>query len=157
VPWGQRGGRAWFDLDSPQGAEQLTARVGELNQLLDHLAARYPQAPTPILLGFSQGAMLSLQMLARHPDRVGGIVALSGFLPLDDENTPSSRPVPALLTMGDKDHLVTPDRTRAAATSLRALGHQPREVSFPGGHAIPREVMSQIRTFIREVAQLKAP
>ena len=157
MPWGQRGGRAWFDLDSPQGAEQLNVRVKELNQLLDHLKARYPQAPAPILLGFSQGAMLSLQMLARHPDRLGGIAALSGFLPLDDGNTSSTRAVPALLSMGDKDHLVTPDRTRAAAASLRALGHRVQEVSFPGGHAISREVMGQVRTFIRQVSQFKAP
>ena len=101
--------------------------------------------------------MLSLQMLARHPERVGGVVALSGFLPLNEGNRSASRPVPALLSMGDKAHLVTPDKTRAAASALRALGHEPREVSFPGGHAIPRDVMSQVRGFIEEVAQLKDP
>jgi len=157
MPWGQGGGRAWFDLDSPEGAEQVTSQVSALNQLLERLKKRYPDAPAPILLGFSQGAMLSLQMLARHPDRLGGIIALSGFLPLDDQNTSSARPVPALLTMGKEDHLVTPDRTHAAAVSLRALGHHPREIVFDGGHSIPREVMAQVRTFIREVAELDPP
>lgn len=151
IPWGQRGGRAWFDLKSTGGSEQVEEQVRALRKLIHHLRVRYPDAPPPILFGFSQGAMLSLQMLARHPEEVGGVIALSGFLPLKEQNITSARAVPTLLTMGEHDHLVTMARTREAAQALRELGHKPEELVFTGGHAIPREVLERSRTFIQEL------
>jgi len=38
-----------------------------------------------VLAGFSQGAVMSLLVGLTHPERLGGVIVFSGFLPLRDE------------------------------------------------------------------------
>jgi phospholipase/carboxylesterase len=154
LPFGPGAGKQWFDSDSPDVAEQIAARVEELVVLTDRVRAAWPAAPKPILLGFSQGAMLAIQSVARHPDRYAAAVALSGFLPLDQGNAKAAAAVPMLLTAGSNDSLVSPERTKLAVTALEALGHQPELLEFDGGHTIPRAAVARTRAFLREHAKL---
>ena len=149
MPWGARGGRRWFDMKSPDLPAQLSARVADLVSLADVVAARWPQAPTPILLGFSQGAMLSLQALAQRPDRFAGVIALSGSLLVTEGLTPAKAGRPALITTGTKDRVVPSARSRAAAAALEALGHQVDTLEFEGGHMVSQGVLERVAQSLR--------
>ncbi len=148
LPFGVTGGRQWFELSAPDAEQQVLGRVQDVVALMDRLKETYPEAPAPVLLGFSQGAMLALQVAARHPDRVRAVVALSGALPVTQGNAEATTPVPMLLTLGKSDTLVPPERTRAAAEALQALGHRPEVFEFQGAHQIPAVVMARVRAFV---------
>ena len=88
--WGLGSGKAWFDMGSAERPAQLAARVKDIMTLTEKVRKRWPKAPAPALLGFSQGAMLALQVIATHPERFSGAVALSGSL-LEPEGLKAGR------------------------------------------------------------------
>jgi len=80
-----RSGFAWFRIDwRPDGSlvpdlAQARETLADLVRWLGAAPARLGADPTRVyLLGFSQGAMMSLGVLRTAPERVAGIVALSG-------------------------------------------------------------------------------
>ena len=145
MPWGMRDGRRWFDMRSPELRAQLTQRVTDLTTLASQVAKRWPEAPPPYLMGFSQGAMLSLQAIAERPGPFAGAIALSGAL-LSTEGLPKASEVrPVLLTGGATDRVVPAKRARDAEATLKTLGHRTELVIFEGGHSVTPEVVNHIR------------
>jgi len=79
-------GFAWFGLDFPAPGEvvpnvdQARETVADLVRWLAAAPARLGADPEQVyLLGFSQGAMMSLSVLRTAPERLAGVVALSGI------------------------------------------------------------------------------
>lgn len=93
-PWPMPG-RSWYALDGPEGRHG-GAVTAAAQALIDWLDAAAQDAPRIALLGFSQGAAVSLQALRLEPDRFGAVVALSGYASPDelpgDELLRESRP-----------------------------------------------------------------
>ena len=60
-----------------------------------------------MIAGFSQGGAIALQAALRYPQRLGGVMALSTYLPLRDsvatEVSPANRDVPILMCHGLRD------------------------------------------------------
>ena len=145
MPWGMSAGKRWFDMRSKERDAQLTQRVNDLVTLADKVSKRWPEAPPPIVLGFSQGAMLALQAIAERPDRFAGAVALSGAL-LKREGLSKGGPTrPVLLATGHNDPVVPAARSTEASEALRALGHRTEVFTFQGGHTVPAEALSRVR------------
>ena len=151
LPWGQTGGRQWFGARRSAPFEGIEQRVEDLGILLGQLAERYPATPKVIVLGFSQGAILAMELVAASPERLLGVVALSGALPVAGTGQKAERPVPMLLTAGEHDGIIPPEATEAAAERLRGLGHTPEVYRFDGAHSIPRDVVKRVRTFVLEL------
>lgn len=76
-PWPMPG-RSWYPIEDLTGrdADAITRAAGALLDWLDEHAG---DAASVALLGFSQGAAVSLQALRREPSRVAAVVALSGY------------------------------------------------------------------------------
>lgn len=109
-----------------------------------------------ILVGFSQGACLSLEYVARHGRRLGGVAALAGALIGDetdirhDEGNLAGTPV--LLACGDADDHIPEARVRAAAAQLTALGGTVDLRIYPGvGHSIVGDQIEALRLMIDAV------
>lgn len=156
LPWGRRDGKQWFEFKAPDGPAQVLARVEELGVLCDHLAKTFPGSPRPILLGFSQGAMLTLQALARDPARYVGGIALSGFLPIATGNVvlaagQAEQPATVLVTAGSGDTVIASARSLAAARTLEKLGHGVEVLEFDDGHTVPRAVRTRVRSFVSQL------
>lgn len=88
-------GRSWYPIDGLEGRSP-DATTAAARALLDWLDTTTADAPTVALLGFSQGAAVSLQALRLDPARFDSVVALSGYatpgeLP-NDESLTQSRP-----------------------------------------------------------------
>lgn len=93
-PW-PTPGRSWYPLDGPDGRHGDAVTVAA-RSLIDWLDAAAGDAPEIALLGFSQGAAVSLQALRLEPERFSAVVALSGYASPDelpnDESLRESRP-----------------------------------------------------------------
>ena len=94
-------------------------------------------APEAIyFVGFSQGACLALEYVARHAKRYGGVVAFTGGL--IGETVDNSKysgdfgGTPVLITSGDDDPHVPLHRVEESAAVLRALGADVTVEIYPG-------------------------
>lgn len=105
------------------------------------------------LVGFSQGAMLALQVGLRMNRHLAGIVAYSGVLiaaeTLKDELT--SKP-PVLLVHGERDTVVPPQASQVAAQFLSHGGLDAKLVLRPMlAHGIDEEGLRQGLAFLQKV------
>jgi len=133
--------RAWYDIlptNDPARRED-EASLRRSHQAIDALIAREVErgiAPQRIvLMGFSQGCAMALMAGLRYPQRLGGIVALSGYLPLPDstaaERHPANLGTPVFMAHGEDDDVVLMSRGQHARDQLRALGHQVHWQQYP--------------------------
>jgi phospholipase/carboxylesterase len=97
-----------------------------------------------ILLGFSQGACLMLEFVARHARRYGGIAGLSGGL-IGPDGTPrdyagSLMGTPIFLGCSDVDMHVPKERVHHTTEVLQRLGGDVTMRLYPGmGHTINQD------------------
>lgn len=103
-------------------------------------------AERQMLMGFSQGACLTLELAARRPRRYGGVVAFTGGL-LGPEDTQWHYPgslarTPIFLGSSDPDPHVPWPRVEESARVLGDLGGEVALRRYPGmGHTIhPEEI-----------------
>ncbi|QFS82785.1 putative hydrolase [Roseivivax sp. THAF40] len=115
----------WIDGSSQEDSEAgMLAAAEDLNAFLDTLMVDEDVMPEQVaVFGFSQGTMMSLQVVPRREDAVAGIVGFSGRLLrpelLVDEAV--VRP-PVLLIHGDQDDVVPPQSLPEAAEALQKAG-----------------------------------
>ncbi len=79
--------RAWYDILGPDLARRedeagLRASLAEVEALIAREKSRGIEASRIVLAGFSQGCAMALLTGLRHAERLGGIVGMSGYLPL---------------------------------------------------------------------------
>jgi predicted esterase len=114
-----------------------------------------------VLLGFSQGACLSLEFAARNARRFGGVVALSGGL-IGPPGTPRDYSgdfagTPAFLGCSDVDPHIPKERVDESAEVLRRMGAQVTERIYPGmGHTVNEDELDFVRQLLAGVAAEKA-
>jgi phospholipase/carboxylesterase len=115
--------------------------------------ARVAGAPRVVLVGFSQGACLTLEYVARNPRRYDAVAGLvGGLIGADDELT---RPTgfegtPLLITTIENDAWVPEERTRESADIFTAGGAEvDLRVFAPGPHGIHDEEVEAVRAMIR--------
>ena len=125
---GAPNGYQWFPISNldPKRIEEGAAMAGPVvDAVIEQELTRYRLEPKDlVLVGFSQGTMLSLQAGLRQARTIGGVLGFSGALPgggkLKDEM--KSKP-PIMLVHGDQDPVLPVDFMLDAAQSLAAAGH----------------------------------
>lgn len=140
-------GYRWYAIDwaatPPRGnpVEMLASR-DLLARFVEEASAAYAADPSRVfLLGFSQGAILSLALLLARPDLVRGVVAHSGRLarlPGPDPTPESLSRAEVLLLHGAQDEVIPATQGRKAYEVLeRLLGARAAFRAFDGlGHGI---------------------
>lgn len=109
-----------------------------------------------ILLGFSQGACLTLEYAARHAQRYGGVVGYSGGL-IGPDDTPRDYPgtlsgTPVFLGCSDRDPHIPAARVLESAEVLRRLGGAVTARLYPGmGHTVNAEELDFVRQLMKAV------
>ena len=130
-------GRQWFSFADRTPETILAgtkAAAAILDAFLDEaLAARGLADRDMALVGFSQGAMLSLYVALRRPKPVAVVVGYSGALIGAEELASKirSRP-PVLLVHGDADPVVPYSELARAAAALKAAGVPVTTETRPG-------------------------
>jgi phospholipase/carboxylesterase len=138
----------------------LSSAIASLEDTLAHLTrAGMPEERT-LLLGFSQGACLSLEFAARHARRFGGVAGLSGGL-IGPEGTPrnylgSLAGTPIFLGCSDADFHIPKERVHHTTEVLRRLGGDVTERLYPNlGHTINEDEVDFVRSMME--ALFKVP
>lgn len=130
----------------------LSSALAAVERLLGQVADAGIAPERTFLLGFSQGACLTLEFAARHARRYGGVVGLSGAL-IGPDNSPRDYPgsfagTPVFLGCSDADSHVPKERVLDTAEVFRRLGGDVTARLYPNlGHAVnPDEI-----EFVREM------
>jgi phospholipase/carboxylesterase len=108
--------RAWYDISGLEIAQRqdeagIRASIHLVGELIEREVARGVAAQNILLAGFSQGGAIVLGGGVRYPQRLGGIIALSTYLPLaektDAEAAPANRDVPVFMAHGMLDPTIS--------------------------------------------------
>jgi phospholipase/carboxylesterase len=152
--------RAWYDIT---GAE-LTRREDEtglrdsqrdVEALIAREKARGIPASKIILAGFSQGCAMTLQTGLRHPEKLAGMLCLSGYLPLHEkvphERTEESIDTPIFMAHGRQDHVVPYLRGEQSRDILKDLGYTIDWHAYPMQHSLCFEEVQDISAWLKKV------
>jgi phospholipase/carboxylesterase len=151
--------RAWYDISGAQIADrQDVAGIRESIASLDALIAREGERGIPpgrvILAGFSQGGAIVLAGGVRHAARLGGIVALSTYLPLEAttaaERSTANAQAPIFMAHGSADPVVPERLGKLSRDALTALGYTVEWHSYPMAHQVCLEEIADLRAWIGE-------
>jgi phospholipase/carboxylesterase len=145
------GGFSWYELngDSGPGIERSRKMLFEL---LDHARAQgFPSEKTTVF-GFSQGCLLAIELGARYPHKLAGIVGVSGYVHeperLIHELSPLASQQRFLITHGTQDPLIPIERVRPQMELLRQAGLRIDWKEFAKPHTIAGDAeLAILRSF----------
>ena len=122
---------------------------------MERVEARIP-AQRIVLLGFSQGACLTLEWAARNARRYGGVVGLSGGL-IGPDGTPRDYPsdfdgTPVFLGCSDIDPHIPMRRVVETGEVLKGMGADVTVRFYPGmGHLVSGEELATITDLVATI------
>src|SRR6266498_5028382 len=128
----------------------LSSGLAVIASILAQLAEAGISAERTILLGFSQGACLTLEFAARNAQRYGGLIGLSGAL-IGPDDTPRNYPgslagTPVFLGCSDVDFHVPKERVDQTAEVLKKLGGNVTERLYPNmDHSVNQNEIDFVR------------
>ena len=151
---------AWYDifgadLVGRQDSAGIQKSARAISLLIEREISRGIPAQNIVLAGFSQGCAMALHTGLRFPQRLAGLMALSGYLPLADtlaaERTVANAHTPIFMAHGNMDPVVLPARGEASRDLLTQLGYPVQWHSYPMQHSVhPREI-ADISAFLTHV------
>jgi predicted esterase len=157
----QAAGNAWYPqrflAPLAQNEPYLGSALGVVAGLVDEIARAGVAAERVVLIGFSQGACLSLEFAARNPRRYGGVAGLSGAL-IGPPGSPhaaggSLAGTPVYLGCSDRDAHIPLASVEESAVVLEKLGARVTKSIFAGmGHTVNAEELAAVRGIVSGVA-----
>jgi phospholipase/carboxylesterase len=153
-------GRQWFSVHGVTEADRATRVAEALPVLLDRLDRvardRGIERKDLVLLGFSQGSIVTLAMVAQglHPGRA---IALAGRLAAPV--LPAGERPASLLLVGDSaDQVMPPPLSAHAAEQLRGAGHSVElKLTHGNGHSIGPNTLQVIANWLAATAPHNVP
>jgi len=152
--------RAWYDITGAELTRRedeggLRASQRDVEALIAREKARGIPASRIILAGFSQGCAMTLQTGMRHPEKLAGMLCLSGYLPLAAsvaaERTEESLATPIFMAHGTHDNVVPFARARESKEVLVSLGYEVEWHEYMMQHSLCLEEVQDISKWIRKV------
>jgi predicted esterase len=156
----QANGHTWYPFPflAPIASNQpyLDSALAVLAAITDQLVADGIPRERQVLLGFSQGACLSLEFAARSDRRWGGVVGLSGGV-IGPEGTVWDRPrgiadTPVFLGCSDVDPHIPIARVHETRDLFTRLGAVVEERIYPGmPHTINDDEIAAVRALLERL------
>jgi phospholipase/carboxylesterase len=143
-------GWTWFEGWPPEHASVSESRA-TLLEFLDEITEIYPTDGL-VIAGFSQGAMMSLDVGLRRKERPAGIIAMSGGL--YDKDLPdlgALAGLPVLIAHGTVDEVVSITYARRARRVLEDAGLLVDYYEYQMGHQVAQEEIESVRSFLERV------
>ena len=153
-------GREWFPIEQvPTGAIKASKNLIELLELeAKKLNLTFKET---ILIGFSQGAMMSLQCLLINKYKFGAIIGYSGALKIENLDACNDQIIngkhihsdtPVLLVHGEKDEVVPYQSLINSKNLLSQIGFDVQTLSRPElGHGIDPEGVSAGMELLKKI------
>ena len=151
---------AWYDilgvdLVRREDEKSLRESAALLQELIGREIAKGIPASRIVLGGFSQGCAMTLLAGLRAPQRLAGLLGMSGYLPLAAataaERSEANRDVPVFLGHGRMDPVVPYARGTETRDALVALGYPVEWHDYPMQHSVSQEEIDDIETWLLKV------
>jgi phospholipase/carboxylesterase len=152
--------RAWYDilgtdLSKREDETTLRANQGLVEALVEREKARGIPANRIILAGFSQGSVMSLLTGLRHPEKLAGLMCLSGYVPLADktadERSAASLETPIFMVHGAVDNVISFTHAERSRDLLLSLGYQLEWHEYMMAHSLCQEELDDISAWLKKV------
>jgi len=152
--------RAWFDIYGLSIAAKIDTAgialsISQLELLIQHEESQGIETTNIILAGFSQGAVVALMTGLCYPKPLGGIMALSGYLPLADETlkkaSAANRDIPIFIAHGTEDTIVPYTLGKATYAALMQAGYPASWHSYPMPHSVCADEVNDISQWIQSI------
>jgi phospholipase/carboxylesterase len=152
--------RAWYDIsmnDFQRMPDERGIRASQqaVEQLIAREESRGIEPRHIVLAGFSQGGAIALQVGLRHAQRLGGIMALSTYLPLQDslqaERAPANHSIPIFMAHGTQDQVVPLALALASSDALRKAGYEVDWQTWPMQHSVCAEEVQAATDFLLRI------
>ena len=171
LSFGPRDARAWWMIDMARlQADRMAGGLRDLSQdiprglaparetllvFLKEVEQHFNADPRKTILGgFSQGAMLSCDVMLRTRQPYAGLIQLSGTLLAAQEWAPllqKRKGLPVFQSHGVQDEILPYVGGEKFRDRLTHAGLSVEWHSFRGGHEIPRTVLQRLGPFITKV------
>ena len=151
-------GYQWFPIPRFDGSSEVQAAAGlqrsgqDLNAFIDQRLGYEGLEPQALaLVGFSQGAMMSLEVAPRRAVAPAAVVAISGRLIRPERLAAEVTAKPPILIMhGDQDQVVAFEEMALAANALVAAGFDTFGHVMQGmGHGISQDGLASMAGFLK--------
>ena len=134
----------------------LSSALNLVAEVLNQISEAGVPAERTILLGFSQGACLASEYVARNPRRYGGLVAFSGGLIGPEikkwEYSGTLEGTPVFLGCSDVDPHIPKERVQETAEVFTEMGAQVTANLYPGmGHTVNRDEIKHAREIMNKL------
>ena len=152
---------AWFDifgnfsaadLEDSAGVQESRIRIAEL---IAQEKARGIPADKIILAGFSQGCAMALETALSYPEKLCGVIGLSGYIPLlqnfPDRYKTINQNTPVFLAHGSEDGVVPISRALDALTVLQSLGQNVEWHEYEMPHTLCMPEIDDISDWLRKI------
>jgi phospholipase/carboxylesterase len=152
--------RAWYDIlgaDLIRREDETGLRKSQksIEDLIANEKARGIPAERIVLAGFSQGCAMTLQTGLRYPEKLAGLMCLSGYLPLHtavpEERHPANQATPIFMAHGEIDPVVPFPRAEQSREILKALDYNIEWHQYPMQHSVCIEEIGAIGNWLRKV------
>jgi phospholipase/carboxylesterase len=155
---------AWYDIFGTElgagavrqeDAKGIAKSQQDIEALIAHEVSRGIHPSKIVLAGFSQGCAIALHTGLRHPVKLAGIMALSGYLPLAStvaaERSAANASTPIYMAHGTQDPVVVLSRAEDSRNVLAGLDYNVQWHTYPMPHSVhPREI-ADISGFLKAV------
>jgi len=149
--------RAWYDISGLEIAQRqdeagIRASTAQLDELIAREVARGVPVQNIQLAGFSQGGAIVLAGGIRHAQRLGGIIALSTYLPMaektDAEANAANREAPVFMAHGMLDPTISHALGEMSHAYLAQRGYPIDWHAYPMAHQVCMEEIADLRHWL---------
>lgn len=149
--------RAWYDILEANLARKVDesgvkASAKSVMELIEREHARGIPYDKIFLAGFSQGGAITLHLGLRYPKMLGGLLALSTYIPVPEklaaERSDAMRNANIFMAHGDYDPIVPLSLALESKSLLEQLGYQPQFERYSMPHSVCGEEVVAIREFL---------
>ncbi len=150
---------AWYDITEldPSGPRESEEHIRSSAKHVEALIRREQERGVParriVLAGFSQGGAMALHVGLRHPERLAGVLVLSGYLVLrdrlDEERSEANRDTPMLFCHGRFDQVVPPLLGQQAFEAVKH-DRDAKLLMFPIQHEVSLPEVATVAKWLRE-------
>ena len=155
--------RAWYDILSlePNSRRVDVAGLLESRETVRRLIAREIQRGIParriFIAGFSQGGAVAYTTALTHGESLGGVIALSTYLPaadlLRDEAIGANRDIPIFAAHGSDDDVVSLELGVKAKDFLEGQGCRLEWHTYPMPHTVCLEEVQEIGVWLQRLLE----